>query len=123
MEESSRGPTRVRAPVAGRSVTGAELAAHEGLVHTVVRRQQRGGLSYADALHAGRLGLWRALGGYDPGRGTRLSSYAVPAIERAVWRAVAEAGAVPAADATGVAGTVTVTAEPGWWEDPVEGLH
>ena len=92
------------------------LAAHEGLVRLVVRRQQRGGLPFGDALHEGRLGLWRALLGYDEQRGTRFSSYAVPAIERAVWRAVAQAepGGGPA-----VAGV----AEPVWWEDPAEGLH
>lgn len=93
-----------------------QLAAHEGLVHLVVRRQQRGGLPFADALHEGRLGLWRAVLGYDPERGTRFSSYAVPAIERAVWRAVAEA-------ASGVGPAVEDAAEPGWWEDPADELH
>jgi len=68
----------------------AAMAAHEGLVRWVVQRQQRRGLSFEDALHAGRLGLWRALQQHDPGRGTQLSTYAVPAIAHAVWRAVAE---------------------------------
>jgi len=67
------------------------MAEHEGLVHWVVRRQWLGVLSYAEALHAGRIGLWRALQGYDPGRGTAFSTYAVPAIARAIWRAVAQA--------------------------------
>lgn len=92
------------------------LAAHEGLVRLVVRRQQRGKLPFADALHAGRLGLWRALLGYDRERGTRFSTYAVPAIERAVWRAVAQA-------APGVRPDVGGAAEPVWWEDPAEELH
>ena len=97
-----------------------ELAAHEGLVRWVVRRQHRGGLSCADALHAGRLGRWRALLGYDAERGTRFSTYAVPAIERAVWRAVAEASL--ATGSLAAAGAATL-AEPSWWEDPAEGLH
>jgi RNA polymerase sigma factor (sigma-70 family) len=61
---------------------------HEKLVGWVVRRQWSGGLPYADMLQEGRIGLWRALRGYDPARGTAFSTYAVPAIARAVWRAV-----------------------------------
>jgi RNA polymerase sigma factor (sigma-70 family) len=67
----------------------AQLAQHEGLVHWVVRRQYLGPLAYEDAVHEGRIGLWRALRHYDPARGTTFSSYAVPAITRAVWSAVA----------------------------------
>jgi RNA polymerase sigma factor (sigma-70 family) len=93
-----------------------QLAAHEGLVRLVVRRQQRGGLPFVDALHEGRLGLWRALLGYDGQRGTCFSSYAVPAIERAVWRAVAQAAPGVEADVAGVA-------EPSWWEDPADEVH
>jgi RNA polymerase sigma factor (sigma-70 family) len=66
-----------------------QMAAHEGLVHWVVRRQWRGELAFEEAVHAGRLGLWQALRRYAPARGTRFSTYAVPAITHAVWRAVA----------------------------------
>jgi RNA polymerase sigma factor (sigma-70 family) len=99
--------------------TGAlddQLAAHEGLVRLVVRRQQRGRLPFADALHEGRLGLWRALLGYDEERGTCFSTYAVPAIERAVWRAVAQAE-------PGVGSAIADVVEPSWWEDPADELH
>lgn len=75
---------------AGEQAWAKQLAEHEGLVRWVVRQQWRGELSEADARHEGRLGLWRALQGYDPGRGTRFSSYAVPAITHAVWAGVAE---------------------------------
>ena len=64
------------------------LAEHERLVHWVVHRQWLGGLPYVEAVQAGRIGLWRAIEGYDQERGHRFSTYAVPAIERAVWRAV-----------------------------------
>ncbi len=64
------------------------MARHEGLVQWVVRRQYLGDLSFADALAEGRIGLWHALAGYDPRRGTAFSSYAVPAIAHAVWLAV-----------------------------------
>jgi RNA polymerase sigma factor (sigma-70 family) len=65
------------------------MAAHDGLVRWVVRQQWRGDLAFDEAVHAGRIGLWHALRGYDPYRGTRFSTYAVPAITRAVWEAVA----------------------------------
>jgi RNA polymerase sigma factor (sigma-70 family) len=78
------------------------MAQHERLVHWVVHHQGWDGLTYAEAVQAGRIGLWQALRGYDPGRGTRFSSYAVPVIRHAVWRAVAQqrradraAGAAP----------------------------
>jgi RNA polymerase sigma factor (sigma-70 family) len=66
-----------------------QMAAHEGLVHWVVRQQWRGDLTFEEALHAGRMGLWHALRGYDPTRGNRFSTYAVPAMTHAVWDAVA----------------------------------
>ena len=71
-------------------VLAEEVAEHEGLVCWVVRRQRLGGLPFEDAVQAGRIGLWHALQGYDPSRGTRFSTYAVVAIKRAVWHAVAE---------------------------------
>ncbi len=67
------------------------LAQHERLVRWVVHRQCLGPLPHADALQAGRIGLWRAVAGYDPTRGCAFSTYAVPAITRHVWRAVAQA--------------------------------
>ena len=67
------------------------MAHHDGLVHAVIRRQARGFLSYSDLLQAGRIGLWRALQGFDPHCGTAFSTYAWPAIARQIWREVAEA--------------------------------
>jgi RNA polymerase sigma factor (sigma-70 family) len=67
------------------------IAQHEKLVHWVVHRQWLGPLPYLEAVQAGRIGLWRALQRYDLGRGHAFSTYAVPAIQRAVWRAVAQA--------------------------------
>ena len=64
---------------------------HEGLVHHIVRQQWRGRLSYGQAIHAGRIGLWRAVLGYDPERGYAFSTYAGVAIARHVWRAVRRA--------------------------------
>ncbi len=67
------------------------LVQHERLVRWVVHRQCLGPLPHADALQAGRIGLWRAVQGYDPTRGWAFATYAVPAITRHVWRAVAHA--------------------------------
>ena len=66
-----------------------QMGQHEGLVRWVVRQQRLLGLPFDDALHEGRIGLWRALLRYDPCRGTAFSTYAVPAITHAVWDAVA----------------------------------
>ena len=52
------------------------MAAHEGLVHAVVRKQVLGILPFTEALQAGRIGLWRAILGYDPQRRHAFSSYA-----------------------------------------------
>ena len=67
----------------------------EKLVGWVVRRQWSGGLAYTDLLQVGRIGLWQALRHYDAERGTAFSTYAVPAIARAVWRAVSLAQRKP----------------------------
>lgn len=74
-----------------KSAVDDAMAQHNGLVHWVVQRQWLGPLSYMEAVQAGLTGLWRACQGYDPQRGTAFSSYAVPAITRAVWRAVKQA--------------------------------
>jgi RNA polymerase sigma factor (sigma-70 family) len=62
---------------------------HEGLVHLIIRRQSGGEMSYGEVLHEGRIGLWKAILRFDPGRGIAFSTYASVAIARQVWRAVA----------------------------------
>lgn len=66
----------------------ALMIRHDGLVQAVVRQQMLGDLPFAEALQAGRIGLWRAIRGYDPKHGTAFSTYAWPCIVRHVWRAV-----------------------------------
>lgn len=73
----------------------ALMTRHEGLVQAVVRRQVLGSLPFIDALHAARLGLWRAILRYDPTRETAFSTYAWPSMMHQVWRAVK--AATPAA--------------------------
>jgi len=72
------------------------MAAHENLVHAVVRRQALGCLPFNEALQAGRMGLWRAIQGYDPQRGLAFSTYAWTAIMHHVWQAVKVAERVDA---------------------------
>lgn len=63
---------------------------HDGLVHAFIQRQGGGAISYEEALQAGRIGLWRAVLGYDPSRGTAFSTYAWVAIGRTIHQAVEE---------------------------------
>jgi len=64
------------------------MAQHEGLVHLVARRQWRGPLGYEETVHEGRIGLWRAILGYEAEKGVAFSTYAGVAIARKIWRAV-----------------------------------
>jgi RNA polymerase sigma factor (sigma-70 family) len=64
------------------------MAAHAGLVQAVVRKQVLGHLPFTEALQAGRMGLWRAILGFDPERGHAFSTYAWTSIMHHVWREV-----------------------------------
>jgi RNA polymerase sigma factor (sigma-70 family) len=64
------------------------MATHENLVHAVVRRQALGCLPFREALQAGRIGLWRAILGYDLQRGLAFSTYAWRVIMHRIWREV-----------------------------------
>lgn len=61
---------------------------HDRLVHAFIQRQGGGAISYEEALQAGRIGLWRAILGYDPAREIAFSTYAWVAIGRAIHQAV-----------------------------------
>jgi RNA polymerase sigma factor (sigma-70 family) len=63
---------------------------HDGLVHAFIQRQGGGDISYEEALQAGRIGLWRAIQGYDPARGAAFSTYAWVAIYRHIHRRAKE---------------------------------
>ena len=65
---------------------------HDGLVHAFIRRQGGGDIPYEEALQAGRIGLWRAIQGYDPTRGTAFSTYAWIAIYRQIHHRAKELG-------------------------------
>jgi RNA polymerase sigma factor (sigma-70 family) len=63
---------------------------HGGLVHAFIQRQGGGEIPYEEALQAGRIGLWRAIQGYDAARGTTFSTYAWVAIYRHIHRRAKE---------------------------------
>jgi RNA polymerase sigma factor (sigma-70 family) len=77
-----------QAQTGGRESLNALMEMHDGLVHAVVRRQVLGDMPYAEALQAGRIGLWRAIMRFDLSRGHAFSTYAWPSIVHHVWRAV-----------------------------------
>ena len=62
------------------------IAANEGLVRSVVARMtgERGLEPDEDMLQMGRIALWNALRRFNPRRGMKLSSYAVPCIRNCV---------------------------------------
>ena len=83
------------------------MSHHERLVPFVVRRQTLGKLSFAEAVQAGRIGLWKAILGYDRQRGYAFSTYACTAIARHIWQAVKRAERA-APESVGVVPTVTI---------------
>jgi RNA polymerase primary sigma factor len=69
---------------------GEAMRRHDRLVHAFIQRQGGGAISYQEALQAGRIGLWRAILGYDPARGHAFSTYAWVAIRRTIHEAATE---------------------------------
>ena len=64
------------------------MARHDGLVQAVVRRYGFGELAFTEAVHLGRIGLWRAILHYTPERGLAFSTYAWPCIRNEILRAI-----------------------------------
>jgi RNA polymerase sigma factor (sigma-70 family) len=64
------------------------MARHEGLVHAVMRRYGFGDLAITEALHLGRIGLWRAIAHYTPERGVAFSTYAWPCIRNELLQVI-----------------------------------
>jgi len=60
------------------------MARHDGLVQAVVRRYGFGELAFTEAVHLGRMGLWRAVLHYTPERGLAFSTYAWPCIRNEI---------------------------------------
>ena len=59
---------------------------HEGLVRHVARGYLNSGESYDDIVSVGHLGLVNAVDRFDPGRGTKFATFAVPTIKGEIRR-------------------------------------
>lgn len=113
----------VRQAQAGDAVSLAELMRqHDGLVHHIMRRQSGGRLSYGEVLHAGRIGLWRAILRFDLARGTAFSTYAGVAIAHQVWEAVRQSAAEEREEAEPCGLWCERRGASDWPGDPLAGL-
>lgn len=92
---------------------------HDGLVQAVVRQQFLDSLPFGEALQAGRVGLWRAILGYDPHRGLAFSTYAWPCIMRHVWRAVKDHACQESRPTVGLLPADTLAADPATLVDAI----
>ncbi len=93
---------------------------HERLVHFVLRRQVNGDVAYTDLLQAGRIGLWQAVLHFDAARGVAFSTYAVVAIQRRMWQAVAQAERTAASCLSPEPVNALTLAEENLWQGQVE---
>jgi len=102
-----------------RECQDALVRRHEGLVHTVLRRQSRDGLAYEELLQEGRVALWQAVLGFDPQRGVAFSTYAGRAIRNRIWSAVARNKRPQGGFRPGEAPDALALAEERWWQAEV----
>ena len=65
-----------------------------GLVHSRAHRFKGRGIEYDDLFQAGCMGLCKAVDAFDPQRGVKLSTYAVPVILGEMRRLFRDGGAV-----------------------------
>lgn len=65
-----------------------------GLVHACAQRYKGKGIEYDDLFQAGCVGLVKATDAFDPERGVRFSTYAVPVILGEIRRLFRDGGAV-----------------------------
>lgn len=88
-----KGRERFRCAQAGcQECVNGLLVEHRKLVVAVVRKQWLGErAAFGDLVQEGNIALWRAILGFEPGRGLAFSTYAWRAIERAVWAAIKRA--------------------------------
>ena len=86
----------------------------------MLRRHVRGSLTYADLLHAGRIGVWPAVLHFDAERGVAFSTDAVVAIQRRMWQAVAQAQRIAAPWLSAEPVNVLTRAEENVWRSQVE---
>jgi RNA polymerase sporulation-specific sigma factor len=72
----------------------AFIEANLGLVHSCAKRFRGRGIEYDDLYQAGCVGLIKAYDAFDPGRGVKFSTYAVPVILGEIKRIFRDGGTV-----------------------------
>ncbi len=72
----------------------AVVCNNRGLVHTCAKRFRGRGVEYDDLVQAGCVGLIKAADGFEPERGLKFSTYAVPLILGEIKRLFRDGGAV-----------------------------
>jgi RNA polymerase sigma factor (sigma-70 family) len=82
--------TPIQARIA--ELTGFLVRANQRLVATLARQYRNGPLPFMDLVQEGNIGLLRAIERFDPGHGTRVSTYAMWWIRRAMVYAIARQG-------------------------------
>lgn len=70
------------------------ITANMGLVHSMAHRLKGRGIEYEELYSAGCLGLIKAVEGFDPSRGLKFSTYAVPVILGEMKRLFRDGGTV-----------------------------
>ncbi|MBE6716003.1 MAG: sigma-70 family RNA polymerase sigma factor [Ruminococcaceae bacterium] len=76
------------------SENNALITENIGLVHSCAIRFKGRGVEYEDLFQAGCVGLIKAAAGFDPDKGFRFSTYAVPAILGEIRRIFRDGGSV-----------------------------
>ena len=76
------------------SVNNTLITENIGLVHSCANRFKGRGVEYEDLFQAGCVGLIKAASGFDPDKGFRFSTYAVPAILGEIRRIFRDGGTV-----------------------------
>ena len=71
-----------------------KIAAHAGLVRMVALRLKNGQTDLEDLIQWGQIGLIQAVDRFDPARGTRFSTFAVPYIAGEIRRFLRDDGSV-----------------------------
>lgn len=76
------------------TVNDSLITENMGLVHSCANRFKGRGVDYEDLFQAGCVGLIKAAAGFDPDKGFRFSTYAVPAILGEIRRIFRDGGTV-----------------------------
>ena len=88
-------PETIRKAAAGdRDAAEAVISSNMGLVKSVCGRFEGRGAERDDLMQIGALGMIKALRGFDPDRGTRFSTYAVPMIIGEIRRFLRDDGLI-----------------------------